>query len=487
MLRTILTIGAVVIAVAVVAAIAIGLDRQADNWHAAGQTAIGQYGSTAAAMKQAAFEAEQRRLDTLAWAAVEATRTAVAVRVAHEQAAAQRWQPVVNSLPWLTLGGLVCCLVAVGVAVWRWGAGVLHRERVQVIQLQGWRDVQVEQARKPLPVSSVSLTDSRTWHTQTQHEQAAAQKKELEEKPGLPAVDLHRIARADNILIIGNKGSGKSTLMYNILSQRRGRLVMLDPHHQPGSWPVGVVVVGGGLAWDDIAKTINDIDKARKIRYERRSKGEPIGSAITFACDEWRAVSNALPGQKHVITDLITQGRKVRLCNISVGHGDTAESLGAKGEKKLFLASFDWLIYMGGFVREKVPPDVWEEIAQIATPEGSIPGKVAAFSTNEQQWYLLNLQSLELPVQTDDDSDLDGLFLTSQYQVVQGGLKANTSNGTTGTDTGIHTVSDEDIYRLYKTEQKSKNAIAKLIGGSKTDAYKRIDRVISHENQPEKG
>lgn len=225
--------------------------------------------------------------------------------------------------------------------------------------------------------------------------------------PKLITVD--DLARADNLLIVGNRGSGKTTLLAAILRMRRQALYVADPHNEPGKWHA-TRVIGGGRAFQEVysglqamVATMDERAKAMNVDASARAGFVPF----TLAGDEWGSVNEEItfdpkaqdaPGK--LVRLLLKEGRKFKISFIASAHGDTNASLGCTGDKEAFANSFDWFIYMGAFVAGRLTPEVMKRIPLGKNPEGgTFPLVVVAYSPTTRETRLLDLHDI-----ADDDT-----------------------------------------------------------------------------------
>jgi energy-coupling factor transporter ATP-binding protein EcfA2 len=212
-------------------------------------------------------------------------------------------------------------------------------------------------------------------------------------------ITLSSIAKGDNILLIGGKGTGKTTLLNALIAARSGTLLVLDPHYSPGDWARATTIVGAGRNYQSIETALKEMQKELDGRYQSRSHGEGVFDQITLCGDEWRSISKNIEDAGRIVTALATEGRKVRITLLAASHNDTVGSLGTAGDKEAFLSSFDFLIYLGVFASRR-----FGDIAMpfIKTSNGNIPAFAYVIGQNEQRNYTLDMRSFGYENSGDD-------------------------------------------------------------------------------------
>lgn len=157
--------------------------------------------------------------------------------------------------------------------------------------------------------------------------------------------DLKEIFRFDNLLIVGSKDSGKTTLLQHLENAKLHaghRCLILDSHSQPGKW--AGAVTGSGRDYRLIQLAMVALVDLMHQRYVEYSAGRSQFPPVTIFIDEYTLLPEAV--SKHgydignFISPILTEGRKVAI-NLVVGvHSDRVKVLGVAGKGDL-LESFD--------------------------------------------------------------------------------------------------------------------------------------------------
>lgn len=196
---------------------------------------------------------------------------------------------------------------------------------------------------------------------------------------------LHDLAPADNILIVGPKGTGKTTLLRALIRLRHGEHKALDPHNEPSKWPCDVI--GGGRDFAAIDSLLQGGYHGLNLRYQKLNAGTARQGTFlrhTLVGDEWRAISQELPGERAkdgqpvrysagaILGKILTEGRKVSLCVLAASHNDTIAGIGLAGDMAV-LTCFDWIVYLGALAVRKLPAAAKQERPAVAyDPERNV-------------------------------------------------------------------------------------------------------------------
>lgn len=212
--------------------------------------------------------------------------------------------------------------------------------------------------------------------------------------PNMPTINLSDVAKADNVLVAGPKGSGKTTVLRTMLTVRTSEeMVALDPHASPGKWPC--VVIGAGLEWDHISRGLRKMKTEMGLRFKQLARGEIKEGEFprrSYVGDEFLSIVQELDGKDSrenagkALISRITQGRKVGECILIASQNDTVEALGIKGNADL-KGCFDYIIFLGSLVSTRAnyhgcPRDVIAEAVKVERP-------AVVWNTNSNTWFLL--------------------------------------------------------------------------------------------------
>jgi energy-coupling factor transporter ATP-binding protein EcfA2 len=252
----------------------------------------------------------------------------------------------------------------------------------------------------------------------------------------LAALSLDKAAQATTILVVGSRGSGKSVLIRALVGLKAVATAILDPHNAPGKWPQGAAIIGGGSNYSAIYKGMTMLLGEMEHRSAQLDRGDTTRfDPLLIAADEWGSItqeaergldkSAATPGE--ITRRMLKEGRKFGVQWVGGAHGDTAASLGSKGDTVAFAQSFDLIIYTGAFVRDALiragALPFFSQIPLGTTPEGNtFPLIVPAFRPTVGDWLLLDMRNaLDAPT-----LDRPALDMGSIAQAAQAAPSATT-------------------------------------------------------------
>ncbi|MCP4409467.1 MAG: hypothetical protein GY807_17295, partial [Gammaproteobacteria bacterium] len=142
-------------------------------------------------------------------------------------------------------------------------------------------------------------------------------------------------------LIVGQRDSGKTTILQHVISRRLSNsyVIVLDPHSHPTRWPQGCLVIGTERDFPKIERALNGLMALMNKRYREIGRGivrEGDHQRMTVIIDEWRAiVYNLGKSASDIIKTLLAESRKTNI-DVFVGtHSERVKALGIEGEGDL--------------------------------------------------------------------------------------------------------------------------------------------------------
>ena len=165
-----------------------------------------------------------------------------------------------------------------------------------------------------------------------------------------PMVELMpTIREMENILIVGGKGCGKTTLLQHLESERipSGKTIALDSHAVPGQWTGESI--GAGREYEMIKRAMVSLISLMDERHKERTAGMETFSPITTIIDEFTLLPKLLKKIDYDVQDysfpMLTEGRKVSMSLCWGIHSDRAKPMGLEGAADL-KECFDVMIYL---------------------------------------------------------------------------------------------------------------------------------------------
>jgi len=135
-----------------------------------------------------------------------------------------------------------------------------------------------------------------------------------------------------HLMILGETGSGKSTICKYLVSQVNAPCVIIDPHASPTDWK-GFNVIGSGRNYDDIANEFERLANLMQSRYEQRDQGVTQFDPLIVIIDEFPAIASSLgKGATDTVKLLAREARKVSIRMCLLSQGAEVKTLGLEGE-----------------------------------------------------------------------------------------------------------------------------------------------------------
>lgn len=135
-----------------------------------------------------------------------------------------------------------------------------------------------------------------------------------------------------HLMILGETGSGKSTICKYLVSQVNAPCLIIDPHAAPTDWR-GFTVTGSGRNYEAIATEFERLASLMQIRYEARDKGISQFDPLIVIIDEFPAIASSLgKGATDTVKLLAREARKVSIRMCLLSQGAEVKTLGLEGE-----------------------------------------------------------------------------------------------------------------------------------------------------------
>jgi energy-coupling factor transporter ATP-binding protein EcfA2 len=278
-----------------------------------------------------------------------------------------------------------------------------------------------------------------------------------------------------HLLVVGHSGGGKTTLIHALACQwaEHGRRVLvLDPDAAPGVWP-GCQVVGGGDNWPAIERALTSVREIVARRRQARANGETRQfTTLCVIMDEYADVVRHVAPARELVETILRRGRKLGV-HLVIGVQDRlVKTMGLEGQGDLrrnFTYTVDVTV-----VGDRRQATIHEHDASnsfimpvptLPDPESLVAGNLAG----------------------NHDGDTGG---TQQSQAVQTTIctSPGTSMMRSGTTPNTPPILEKEpptdggengMIRQLLAAGHSKNAVARLLGGSKTRAYERINQAMA--------
>jgi ABC-type cobalamin/Fe3+-siderophores transport system ATPase subunit len=152
-----------------------------------------------------------------------------------------------------------------------------------------------------------------------------------------------------HIMLLGETGSGKSTLVKYLVSQTQSATLVLDSHAAPDDWN-NMDVIGMGRDYKAIGDEVANLVKLMNQRYAKRSDGQKSFEPLIVIIDEFPAcVANLGKSFTANIMLLVRESRKVSIRLIILAQGSEVKTLGIEGQgaiRECFA-----MVYLGKFAK----------------------------------------------------------------------------------------------------------------------------------------
>jgi len=144
--------------------------------------------------------------------------------------------------------------------------------------------------------------------------------------------DIKTSLNKPHLMILGETGSGKSTICKFLVSQVNAPCLIIDPHASPNDWK-GFNVIGSGRNYGDIATEFQRLADLMQSLYEQRDHGITQFEPLLVIIDEFPAIASSLgKGATDTVKLLAREARKVSIRMCLLSQGAEVKTLGLEGE-----------------------------------------------------------------------------------------------------------------------------------------------------------
>jgi len=150
--------------------------------------------------------------------------------------------------------------------------------------------------------------------------------------PPIALSDIKKALSKPHVLVLGETGAGKSTLVKFLVSHAAAASIVLDSHAAPDDWQ-GMTVIGMGRNYRAIGEAVSQLVGFMDSRYQARSQGQKQFEPLLVLVDEFPAAAANL-GKSFTdnIMLLVREARKVSIRLIILSQGSEVKTLGIEGQ-----------------------------------------------------------------------------------------------------------------------------------------------------------
>jgi hypothetical protein len=220
--------------------------------------------------------------------------------------------------------------------------------------------------------------------------------------------DIKKALSKPHIMLLGETGSGKSTLVKFLISHAAAPSLVLDSHAAPDDWQ-NMNVIGMGRNYPAIGSEVDRLVRLMDTRYEARGKGQKQFEPLIVVLDEFPAcVANLGKSFTENIMLLVREARKVSIRLIILSQGSEVKTLGIEGQGSI--RECFAIVAIGKFATEKSKSMKDEQIKSFID-SAQYPAMLDDLPCELPKIDRVNLPSLPLPK--------DYLMLTSGNDAMQ--------------------------------------------------------------------
>lgn len=165
---------------------------------------------------------------------------------------------------------------------------------------------------------------------------------EINPEPEEIITDVIEATQDKQVMIIGEMGTGKSTLAQYFAYTLGGQIKVYECEGTPDDWQ-GLEVLGKGENWNEInagmQSDLDDLSNQMRLRNERGDRFLD-GSEKTIICEEYPELVSNVEASKEWLERHARRGRKARRATILLSQYDRVSAWGLEGKSDLAYAFY---------------------------------------------------------------------------------------------------------------------------------------------------
>jgi energy-coupling factor transporter ATP-binding protein EcfA2 len=279
-----------------------------------------------------------------------------------------------------------------------------------------------------------------------------------------------------SLWLVGKTGSGKTELLRAILSQREGKVLIIDIKDKPGKWGFPAISLDDNLEYTLIDNALVSVLEELKSRQKAMNTGTNTFEPLTIVLEELTTMAMFSTKVSEVFKKVSVIGREFNMRLIAVSQSDRVKSLGIEGlgdirEQFLYLA-------LGNKARELVP-NVTGKYPCVAKLDTGL----TQFDTTNVPAYASNGLSEEKcwVVQTDDSQNTEDNTSTNAMTTPKSAsIDTNISTDipdTNGEYSDTDLTDDDTMIRALLARGLSANKIYNVLGGNRNQVMAKVKEI----------
>lgn len=295
--------------------------------------------------------------------------------------------------------------------------------------------------------------------------------------PVSPLLDM--LAEALHLLVIGPSRSGKTSLVHALamLWRRTSRVIVCDPDAAPGLWE-GCEVFGAGDNFPAIDVALSQLVSEISARREQRARGVRQFPPLRVILCEYADIARYCEQARGIIEDCLRRGGKLGISLVLDVQDRQRKTLDLDGATHL-LNNFSHVCEVRKTLTGRRTATITVNDGELTEHSYDIP-TLPDLDSLIQNHIVSNVPTIPdavQPIISGDQRALDTVPV--QYGTTSTETVRMADTGGSGLPQDDEAVAIRTLLQIFG----SKNKVAEFLGGSKTTAYKRINRALGEEGE----